>query len=142
MLARRVGLSARRVTFIGLNPSTADATRDDPTIRRCKGFALGWGCGELWVVNLFALRSPNPSALLKSADPIGPDNEDWLRVAVDGADIVVAAWGNYGQLHHRGRAVAARFRGRLQMLGLTKVGMPRHPLYVRAGTALHPLPLA
>lgn len=140
LLTRRVGSATRRVTFIGLNPSTADSVQDDPTIRRCKGFARDWGCGELWVVNLFALRSPNPSALLNCVDPIGPDNDGWLGAAVEGADLVVAAWGNDGRLRSRGNSVGARFGGRLHTLGLTKLGQPKHPLYVRAGAILERLP--
>jgi hypothetical protein len=68
-LWRRVGESRRRVLFVMLNPSTADAIVDDPTIRRCMGFARTWGFGELEVCNLFAYRSPCPSALLRPADP-------------------------------------------------------------------------
>ena len=63
------------VLFVGLNPSTADAHVDDPTIRRCMGFAAAWGHRELWVANLFALRSPYPDALLGADDPVGPRND-------------------------------------------------------------------
>src|ERR1019366_833740 len=78
-LWRRVGESRRRVLFVMLNPSTADAIVDDPTIRRCMGFARTWGFGELEVCNLFAYRSPCPSALLRAADPVGPSNDRALR---------------------------------------------------------------
>ena len=73
LLIRRVGTSQSRVLFIMLNPSAADEVRDDPTIRRCIGFARDWGFGLLEVVNLFALMSTNPKTLLDAEDPVGPD---------------------------------------------------------------------
>ncbi len=68
------------LAFLMLNPSTADATEDDPTIRRCLGFAKEWGYGSLVVVNLFALRSPNPDALRENDDPVGPENGEHLQI--------------------------------------------------------------
>ena len=137
-LSRRWSSAPLSVAFIGLNPSTADAEQNDPTIRRCIRFAEDWGAGALFVVNLFAYRSTLPAALRIVSDPIGPKNDEWLERAVNRADLVVAAWGNHGKLLDRGTAVSRRFRGKLQCLTLTKGGMPGHPLYVRADTKLSP----
>jgi hypothetical protein len=76
-----------------LNPSTADAEKFDPTVRRCFGFARDWGFGGLEVVNLFALRSTYPEQLKKVSDPVGPENDAVIRRAVKAADLVVASWG-------------------------------------------------
>ncbi len=114
-----------------LNPSKADEERNDPTISRCIGFAREWGFGILEVVNLFALMSTDPTALLKAKDPIGPDNDAVIRAALEVADTVVLAWGNHA-LDHKQRAVAvtemARDAAQPYCLGLTLRGAPRHPL--------------
>lgn len=129
---------ASQITFIGLNPSTADATLDDPTIRRCVRFARDWGAGALYMVNLFAYRSTDPSTLLRVGDPVGPENDEWLDRAVSGATTVVAAWGNQGALLGRHEAIKARYEGQLQALKITSKGMPGHPLYISASEALKP----
>lgn len=133
-----------RMAFIMLNPSTADAERNDPTIRRCIGFARAWGYGGVHVVNLFAYRTPSPAVLRKAEDPIGLENDDYLREAATGAAFVVAAWGNHGAAGGRDAAV----RGLLsslgvapRCLGITRAGQPRHPLYARGDLAPFPLPL-
>ena len=77
--------------FVMLNPSTADATQDDPTIRRCIGFTKAWGFGGLLVGNLFALRSTDPAALYHADDPVGPENDSCLRTLRDEAALSVAA---------------------------------------------------
>ena len=139
LLRRRVGESGRRVLFIMLNPSRADETRNDATIRRCVGFARDWGFGVLEVVNLFALMSTDPAVLLKAEDPIGPGNDAAIRAALEDADTVVLAWGNHA-LDHEERAGAvmdmARKAGRLYCLGLTRRGAPRHPLRLARTTIL------
>jgi hypothetical protein len=126
------------VAFVGLNPSTADAHIDDPTVRRCVGFARDWGYGTLILVNLFALRSTDPCRLYAAAGPIGPENDRWLRLAEESADVVVAAWGVHGDLHGRGREVRLLFRT-LMCLGRTREGHPRHPLYLSKDTPLEVL---
>lgn len=117
-----------------LNPSTADAARDDPTIRRCLALARAWGFGALAVGNLFAFRTPCPQLLRTVPDPVGPDNDAWLRRLRAESALVVAAWGNHGSLHGRDRAVRPLLEG-AQILGFTRQGRPRHPLYL-PGTAL------
>src|SRR5436309_3459089 len=120
ILTRRWSAEGKTVVFIGLNPSTADDVRDDPTIRRCIGFAKSWGGSTLIMVNLFALRSTDPLALLRASDPVGPQNDSWLRSAVHAADVSIAAWGVHGTLLGRADAVSTAYAGRLHALGLTK----------------------
>ena len=119
------------VMFIMLNPSTADATNDDPTIRRCIGFARDWGYGSVRVGNLFAWRTPYPSALRVALDPVGRENDGALLELANGAALVVAAWGIHGAWSGRGQIVRKRFSHRLHALGMTKSGEPAHPLRLR-----------
>jgi hypothetical protein len=124
-----------------LNPSTADHDQDDPTIRRVTRFAAGWGFMVLHVVNLFALRSTDPSLLLTAEDPVGPDNDAALRSAAGGADEVLCAWGHAGIIRHRSREVVPLLRetGKpLTCLGMCANGEPKHPLYVPANTVRIP----
>jgi hypothetical protein len=116
-----------------LNPSTADESADDPTIRRCIGFARGWGYGGLEVVNLFALRATDPRELRRSSDPIGLSNDAYLRDAAARAGAMVIAWGAHGVFRSRGAAALELLspRARLLALGWTNGGEPRHPLYLR-----------
>jgi hypothetical protein len=116
--------------WIMLNPSQADRHLDDPTLRRCVGFAQQWGYGGLEVVNLFAYRASQPGVLRQVVDPIGPQNDRYLRGLPDRVDAIVCAWGNGGALGGRDRLVR-RLLGEypLHCLGQTKSGQPRHPLY-------------
>lgn len=117
-----------------LNPSTADANQDDPTIRRCIGFALRGGYGGIHVVNLMAYRATDPAECLQQFDPCGPENDDYLERAARGTGQVVCAWGTKapekivkrGVSHLAGDVAGAD----LICLGTTKNGSPRHPLYV------------
>lgn len=127
-----------RIAFIMLNPNTADAQRDDPTIRRCIGFARAWGFGSLEVVNLFAYRTPDARVLSRIADPIGEDNDHFLVQAAARVRCIVVAWGTKGALLNRDQAVLYLLTGQdhLYCLGRTKDGYPRHPLYVRGDAPL------
>lgn len=118
-----------------LNPSTADATTDDPTIRRCIGFAKAWGCGSLSVVNLFAYRATSPKELKLVPDPIGLFNYHFVQQASQQAAITVAAWGIHGGQLHQGQTVLSMLKNP-QCLGLTSAGHPKHPLYVLQDTPL------
>jgi hypothetical protein len=143
-LHRRIPCPLRWVRpclFIMLNPSIADATIDDPTIRRCIGFAKAWSCTELTVVNLFALRATDPKALAAHADPVGPDNDRHIGEQVDAhrLGVVVCAWGAHAFAQERAKVIRAAITG-LQCLGVTKDGSPRHPLYVKADQPLVPWP--
>ncbi len=129
--------------WIMLNPSTADATLDDPTIRRVIDFSRRWGHGAADVYNLFALRSPKPVALYNGCDAVGPDNDAALLTMAGEVGPVVVAWGTHGG--HKGRNVAVL---RLLVeagvkplcLGTTKDGHPKHPLFVPADTTPTPFP--
>lgn len=124
--------------FLMLNPSTADASIDDPTIRRCRGFAESWGCDGIVVANLYALRTTNPAALWEHADPIGIHNDNYLRLLAKDHEDVVCAWGANAR-PDRVVAATAVFTGagrRMWCLGVTKAGAPRHPLYVRGDQPL------
>ena len=122
--------SPRYAMFIGLNPSTADEVRDDPTIRRCMGFAKSWGFPRLCMTNLFAFRATDPAVMKAAADPIGPDNDRWLVALAHHAAVVVAAWGTHGTFRDRDKAVRLLLPGRLHCLRETKDGFPAHPLYL------------
>jgi len=117
-----------RALFIGLNPSTADEARDDPTIRRCIGFARDWGYGGVTVANLFAFRATYPADLKAAADPVGPENDRWLGKLAAEAELVVAAWGNDGAFLDRSRIVGAAIP-EMRCLKMNKSGEPAHPLY-------------
>lgn len=117
------------VMFVGLNPSTADALLDDPTIRRCMNFARGWGYSGMVMTNLFAWRATNPRDMLAAEDPIGAGNDAMLVSEHQKAALTVAAWGAHGG--HQGRDQAVRaLLPRLHYLRLTKDGYPGHPLYL------------
>lgn len=119
--------------FILLNPSTADAEQDDPTIRRCRNFALRWGCDGIVVVNLYAWRATDPKELWLQQDPVGPENDVHIARVLEAAEIVVCAWGVNAKAERTETFCAlARAAGvKLHCLGTTKYGHPRHPLYVR-----------
>lgn len=128
-----------RACFLMLNPSTADASIDDPTVRRCIGFAKRWNLGGLVVVNLFALRSTSPGMLYETSDPIGPRNDAAILKACESSAIVVAAWGIHGRLNGRGKDVKSMLRAnkvRVHHLGLSMGPdpQPKHPLYLAGDT--------
>ena len=117
------------VTFIMLNPSTADDKQDDPTIRRCLGFAAAWGKRQVVILNIFGLRSTDPAKLLHAADPVGPENDAALAAA---KGLIVCAWGAAWAEHARRVRLKLVSAGlALHHLGLTKHGHPKHPLYLR-----------
>ena len=119
------------MVFVGLNPSTADAKSDDPTLRRIIGFCDNWGFSAVTVINLFAWRSQHPRDLRAVQDPVGPRNNYWIKKLSRGTDPVVAAWGDGGVLHERNQYVLTRMTW-LYCLGVTQRGHPRHPLYAPA----------
>lgn len=125
-----------------LNPSTADERRDDPTIARCHGLARRLGYPGLIVWNLFALRATDPAALRKAADPVGPENDTAIDLALALCSHTVLAWGNHGTLGGRSAAVLQRCLAadtKLAALGFTLRGEPRHPLYLRGDVLPKPL---
>lgn len=120
------------MTYIMLNPSTADASKDDPTIHKCVKFAIREGCGSICVINLFALRSSKPEVLYTHNDPIGPENDYWIDKIAKQSEIIIAAWGNHSNLFNRNIEVVNRLKlygiTNLCCLGLNKTGTPKHPL--------------
>ena len=131
-LARRWG-AGPCIAFVMLNPSAADAAKDDPTVRRCLGFARRWGFGALEVVNLFAYRAADPRELARERNPVGPENDRSVARALRRARLIVLAWGASRLARRRAGAVIALVGDRpAYCLGRTKTGMPRHPLYLRA----------
>jgi len=131
VLWREFVLEPRKVAlWVMLNPSTADESVNDPTIRRVRAFSLAWGFDAARVVNLFAYRSTHPDDLLGVSDPIGPDNDRIIRLEAAAASQIIVAWGKGGALHGRSRHV----RGLLApfecwCFGLTENQEPKHPLY-------------
>lgn len=131
---------ADRITWIMLNPSTADADIDDATIRRCVGYSKAWGFKGLYVVNLFGYRATDPRALLRVPDPIGKDNLHYMTYAVANCTRVMIAYGAGGRIMNRHLEVLQflkRMRKPAFCLGLTSTGMPKHPL--RLAKSLRPV---
>lgn len=132
---------------VGLNPSTADEIVDDPTIRRCIGYARRWGFSGLWMMNLYGYRSTDPRDLFCAEDPIGPFNRWHLNVvadmAIEDGGAILAAWGatSWRQGFQAGwfrRHASDSWGYGVACLGLTKSGEPKHPLYLRADVQPRP----
>lgn len=143
----------RTVCFLMLNPSTADARTDDPTVRRCKGFAFDWDYPRLFIVNLFAFRAANPADLkrhLNSFNDIGGmregitvhyENDEWVEFAFRHSHLIILAWG--ANLLFECQCRAERIeeitwevgcKDRIKCLGRTKHLAPRHPLMLPKNT--------
>ena len=120
---------------IGLNPSTANETENDPTVRRCISFAQRERCDALVMTNIFAFRATDPEVMKSTAEPTGSENNDWLIRCSSLATVVIAAWGVHGEYRGRAGEVAELIPG-LLCLGTTNDGHPRHPLYVKGDTPL------
>lgn len=137
-LWRRWNRLGPRALFIMLNPSTADAAVDDPTIRRCISFARKWNMGGIRVVNLFALRATDPAELLKAKNPQGDDNFGFIERSIDKQGIAIAAWGANKavteQIEWRARNLFRALGVPLYALRITSDGHPGHPLYVPSAT--------
>jgi len=147
LLTRRWNADLNVVAFVGLNPSTADETEDDPTIRKCIGFARKWGYGGIAMVNLFSLRSTNPRGLLSSARPYGPPGSvhDPIQILRNhfGPTLTVCAWGNSAPVRGMIRLRAEQITRNnltwpLHCLRTNNDGSPSHPLYLPGN--LQPVP--
>lgn len=139
LLRRTWDFKKPRALYVMLNPSTADAYRDDATIRSCVRLVVGLGYGSMEVINLYALRATDPSELATALDPIGPRNAEISDAAINRCDVVICAWGAHHMAEHRARDIWAWAKGwkpAVYCLGKTKAGFPRHPLYVKSGTPL------
>lgn len=128
------------LVYVMLNPSTADAHRDDATLLRCAGFARRESATGFAVVNLFSHRSTDPAGLRTVTDPVGPHNNSFLHhtTALPGAT-VIAAWGEHGILHGRAAEVTTALARRgitLHCLAVNSSGQPGHPLRLPASAPL------
>ena len=119
------------ITFVLLNPSTADEQQLDPTLKRCLAFAKRERCGGMVILNLYAFRATDPKEMRAAADPVGPDNDCILAAA---SGIVVAGWGNHAEPERVAHVVA--LLPPLRALGINVGGQPTHPLYVHGGASL------
>ncbi len=146
LLWRNAPLAAasRVCTFVMLNPSTADATKDDATIRTCVAFADHWGFNSIEVVNLYAFRTPSPKVLAQVGYPVGDGNDEHI-VAACGADSrrIILAWGAHAQPERAAHVrelirTQARASGRTFALKINKDGSPAHPLYQPRNATLIP----
>ena len=121
-----------KIAFIGLNPSTANETDNDPTIRRVMRFAKDWGYGGVYMLNLFAVVSADPKVLVTCPDPIG-DNDKWLELFCGISHKLLFAWGGFKEAKQRAKEVSSKFTLAL-CLGKNADGSPKHPLYIKADT--------
>ena len=126
------------VCFMMLNPSSADAEKDDNTIKRCIEFAKSWGYGSLYVVNLYAYRSRHPQGMISIHDPKGPKNLDHIRLVTEKCEKVICAWGNSSIINRLEKLYPGYLplkdvpAGKLHYLALAKDGTPKHPLYLKS----------
>lgn len=135
-LSRTWDTSRSMVAFVLLNPSTADAERDDMTVTKCVGFAEQWGYGRIEIANLFALRASKPEELRSAVPPQGPDNDEHLRDVLSIGCAVVVGWGaSIEKVRPSMRAsamhafidMAHELHRPLDCIGRTSAGHPRHP---------------
>lgn len=143
-LSRQWGQGGVWVNFLMLNPSTADATVNDPTITRCIRRAQGMGAGGLIVTNLFAWRATDPDDMKRAGDDaVGPENDQWILNAANISSQVICAWGNHGRHLDRSAAVLKILephKHKLFALNVTQAREPQHPLYVSLKKIPQPFP--
>lgn len=142
-LFRHWGNPGDYCAFIGMNPSGADEAKLDRTVNRCCEFAKRWGFSALYMLNAFSLRATNPKELYEHPDPVGVENDHWIRTVAGGARRVVVAWGTPGGDFNRGLQVENLLRESCQRekilcFGRNKNGTPVHPLYQSYEQALVP----
>jgi len=131
VLSRIWDESKPTVMFIGLNPSTADETTNDPTIIRCIEFAKSWGYGGVYMLNLFAFRATQPEDMFQANEPIGIDNDNYLMEYSKKCDKIICAWGNHGKFKDRSNEMKSKLNN-LYYLKLNQTGEPAHPLYLKS----------
>jgi hypothetical protein len=143
-LTRTWNVHLPRVTFVGFNPSTADASQDDATIRKCIGFAKRWGHGSLLMLNVFTYRSTDPLELLKRDWIIGDPEEELAGYnLINMNELVICGWGTAISKMpfyvSRPKMIIERLvkrAAKVRALHINKDGSPKHPLYVSYGTKL------
>lgn len=120
------------VQFIGVNPSKATETKNDPTVSRCMEWSRRWGFQNMVMTNLFAYRATDPDDMKAFPEPVGPDNDHWLNAVAEQAELIICAWGNHGEHLGRGAIVTVKLlrkhHAKMYCLGFTESGEPKHPL--------------
>lgn len=120
----------KKIMFIGLNPSTADEIKNDPTVTRCINYSKMWGYGEMFMMNIFSYRTTYPSVLMNQNDPIGKDTDLWIKKIYKKTDICIGAWGNHGQFLDRSKDIFS-ILPKIYCLKINGSGEPAHPLYLK-----------
>lgn len=138
-LSRRWDFQLPTVSFIGLNPSTADEDHDDNTVRKCCNWAREWGYGSMIMLNAFAAIGTDPGFLRVPAEHVGPRNDGYIRNWLNKSTSAILCWGNDGRLHGRESQLFTLLREftsglELWCLGLNACGTPKHPLYLANAT--------
>jgi len=129
----------KHICFIMLNPSIANEKIDDPTIRRVIDFGIKFNAKKIWIVNLFAFVTSDPSYLLNTNDPIGKNNDKYIEKYSRLADIIILGWGNKGKFLGRDKEVLKKlkkFKHKVFALKILKNGSPSHPLYLKKTSEL------
>lgn len=127
------------IMWNGLNPSVADETQNDNTVSICIEYSKNWGFGSMYMMNLFAICSTDPEGMLSAKDPVGPDNNKWLKKIASKASSIICVWGVDGGHMERDRAVLKLLKNKtLQCLKKTRDGFPHHPLYMKKVTEPRP----
>ena len=116
------------VLVIGLNPSTADENVDDRTVKKCENYAKNWGFGGLKVVNLFAFRATLPVDMMRADNPVGFDNDRYIKELSKDAALTIVAWGNDGSYLGRDKEVLKLIKNPM-CININKTGQPSHPLF-------------
>ncbi|MBS0631185.1 MAG: DUF1643 domain-containing protein [Verrucomicrobia bacterium] len=123
------------IAWICLNPSTADENQLDPTLRRIRGFSMDWGYSHFVMLNAFAFRATDPADMKASADPVGPENDKWIKHWAARVDRVMLGWGEHGaHLDRHTHLLKLLDPKKTYCLGRNASGQPKHPLYVAAAT--------
>ena len=128
-LKRLWDITLPSILFIGLNPSPANAKKNDPTLRRLIGFTKAWGYGGFILCNLYAFCTPSPAELFRQIDPIGKGNDRWIKKSANDVDRVVLMYGNHGLKNNRAQKVIQQFINPY-CIAISKRNMPKHPLYL------------
>lgn len=140
VLKHKINDGDKIINWIALNPSTADENTLDNTVRRCINFSYDWGFDICIVTNIFAFRATNPKDMMKEQNPVGDLNDWYILKNACVSDVIVQSWGNHGEHMDRFKEVSFMLKRALidniYCLGVTKLGQPKHPLYISKNTKL------
>jgi len=120
-----------KIMFLGLNPSTADEIKNDPTVTRCINYSKSWGYGGMYMMNIFSFRTTYPVELKKAKDPIGSKNDYWIKKIYKDVDKCIGAWGNDGEFKNRSEDIIKLIPD-IYCLKVNSSGQPAHPLYLKS----------